>query len=538
MERINSSSYKSIIEFGTRNLEVHCTEVNDLNVFPIPDGDTGTNMVLTLKNALKAISDSSDFLPVICTDFANAIVLGARGNSGVIISQFFGGMSKYFAKSSDITVPCFIEAFEYGTDLAYSSVAHPVEGTLLTVFRDCLNALKSHQQNLSSFEETMSLICEEARVSLERTPELLPILKKAGVVDSGAAGMVYFFEGVLKYLNGETIDANASLDTAYVDYSLYNRKSTFEFGFCTEILLQLLDGKENFRPDEFKKTLKTLGGSIVISLQEDKIKIHIHTLFPERVMLLCHRYGEFLSLKIENMTIQHNQKSQKILRTAEYEDCSFSIVAVAQDRLVQKTLSDMGADIVMMSKETPSSAAFLDAFKLSNKKDIIVFPNSSNAVMSALQAANLYSDARVTVMNSTSVAVCYSFLAAIDFDESDVSKIKSAFDRALKGLSIIQISKASRDVDFDNQAITKDDFFAYHEKEILGIDSSLEALVTKVIKKIGLKKELSVISLFFGIAVSEAERERISEIIEKVSGAEVISVPTEDTVCHITLSLE
>jgi len=539
LKKIDSNQYKSILEFGTRNLEAHCTQINELNVFPIPDGDTGTNMVLTLKNGLKAISDSSSFLPVLCADFASAIVLGARGNSGVIISMFFKGISDVFAKNTEIAVSNFIKAFENGVNLAYDAVAHPVEGTILTVLKDSLDALRKSEKKLSDFEEAISLVYETSRLSLERTPELLPILKKAGVVDSGAAGLVYFFEGALKYFRGENIDVNDAVEAVYVDYSAYNRKSTFEFGFCTEILLQLLDSKEAFEYDAFKKTLKTLGGSIVLSKEEDKIKIHLHTLLPEKVMIYCHRFGEFLSVKIENMTVQHKRSAQKFLRTAYSEDCSFAVVSVAFDKLVQKTLSQMGSDVVILGKEAPSSADFLEAFQLSRKKDILVFPNSSNAVMSAQQAASLYDQGSVTVLDCTSVAACYAFLAELDFEQTDLSKIKKSFAQTIRDLLIIQISKATRDVAFDNQAINKDDFFAYHEKEIFGIDSALNALVTKVVKKIAHKKEVSVISLFFGKMVSELQREALLEELGKnFKEIEFLTIPTEDTVCHITVSLE
>ena len=540
MKKLDSKKFKSIIEYGTRNLEANCAEVNRLNVFPVPDGDTGTNMVLTLKNGLKAISGTSDLLPVLSSKFSGAIVLGARGNSGVIISQFFKGISDVFAQGSqEATLPCFISAFDKGVALAYEAVAHPVEGTVLTVLRDVRDELKKSRENLSDFEEAMALVCNIARSSLERTPELLPILKKAGVVDSGAAGMVYFFEGVLKYLNGEEITADAALDAAYVDYSSYNSKSKFELGFCTEILLQLLEAKERIQYDEFKKTLKTLGGSLVISKEGDKLKIHIHTPFPEKVMLYCHRFGEFLSLKIENMTVQHKQSERKFLRSEQSGECDIFVIAVAYDRLVQQTLSQMGADVVMFSREAPSSADYLEAFELAKKKDIVLFPNSSNAMMSALQAVSMYKDSRVEVLRSDSVAACYSFLAVMDFEQTDLEIIRDSFNSATDELSVVQIARAQRDVAFDGLTVSKGDFFAYYKKEILGTDSSLERLAVQTIRHISSKKDVCVVNLFFGKALSGTQ---IEAITQNISGAfpelEIAVIPTEDTACHITLSLE
>ena len=540
MKKLDIKQYKSIIEYGTRNLEAHCSEVNRLNVFPVPDGDTGTNMVLTLKNGLKAISEGSTSFGALCSDFSSAIVLGARGNSGVIISQFFKGMSEIISKcTQEITVECFISSFERGVELAYESVAHPVEGTVLTVLKDVKSALRKNGESLEDFETAISLICYTARKSLETTPELLPILKKAGVVDSGAAGMVYFFEGAFKYLNGEDIRANDALEASYVDYSSYNSKSKFDLGFCTEILLQLLDSSEPFVYDEFKKMLKTLGGSLVLSKEGDKLKIHIHTSHPEKVMLYCHRFGEFLSLKIENMTVQHDQKNKKFLISSGNEECEIFVIAIAYDPLVQQTLSSMGADAVMLSREAPSSEDYLEAFKLAGGKDIVLFPNSSNAVMSAKQAAGMYSGSKVAVLDSTSVAACYSFLAAMDFEESDVDAVKESFDSASEELVVVQISKATRDVEFDGQAIEKDNFFAYYKKEILGIDASLGRLALRVIKAMSVKRELAVANLFFGNALSEPQMDGIvKNISEAFCDLEVVAIPTEDTVCHITLSLE
>ncbi|MBR5134400.1 MAG: DAK2 domain-containing protein, partial [Clostridia bacterium] len=281
---IDGVGFKNMVDYAVRNLDKHRQVVNRLNVFPVPDGDTGTNMVTTIHRGLLAINESLIDLPSISQKFAHSVVFEARGNSGVIVSQFLKGMSENFYDVDTIDGERFIEALENGVQSAYAAVATPVEGTMLTVIKDATEAVKREYYPDQTVNDIISSFVEHAKVSLDNTPELLPVLKETGVVDSGGAGIVYLFEGMKKYLDGDDIEATTSVaDTTHVDYDNFNRQSRFDFGYCTELLIQLLDSKEPFDYDAFKSELAALGDSLVTSFENDKVRIHVHTTTPEVV---------------------------------------------------------------------------------------------------------------------------------------------------------------------------------------------------------------------------------------------------------------
>ena len=253
IEKITGSCYKSMIDYGINPLDKHCAKVNELNVFPVPDGDTGTNMVMTLKNGFLSIAEESQTVSAVAKDFANATVFGARGNSGVITSQFFKGISEGLKGESEADVKAFYRALNKGCEYAYAAVATPVEGTMLTVIKEATSALGAKLDVVDSIDEAVGLFVDSATRSLKNTPELLPILKKAGVVDSGGAGMVYFFEGVQRYLRGEPMEIVETVAevSETIDYSKFNINSVFDYGYCTELLLQLTSTKEPLDKDYF-----------------------------------------------------------------------------------------------------------------------------------------------------------------------------------------------------------------------------------------------------------------------------------------------
>ena len=280
---IDGQLYRTLIDYGMRNLAVNCEFLNDMNVFPVPDGDTGTNMLTTVRNGFAAVDGYEADLPDTAKKFADTVVYGARGNSGVILSQFLKGFSLMFADCGEpqADCACFIKALNSGVEYAYGAVSHPAEGTILTVAREAAQAVsvKSYDNLTELFDDFLA----QAKVTLEHTPELLPVLRSAGVVDSGGAGFICFFEGVQKYLNGEELESYKTRadKNAAVDYTVFNRSSSFDYGYCTEGLLQLLDRKEKINPDRFRKQLDSLGDSVVASFENDKVKFHVHTKAPE-----------------------------------------------------------------------------------------------------------------------------------------------------------------------------------------------------------------------------------------------------------------
>lgn len=541
METINGPVYRDMLRYGLAHLEAHRMAVNDLNVFPVPDGDTGTNMVMTLKNGFRAIEHGEGDLATLSRSFADSAVFGARGNSGVILSQFFRGLSEGFAGHGEADVVVLADAMERGCACAYRAVAKPVEGTILTVLKDVSSALREGLSTLHDIDGAVELMIASAKESLKRTPALLPILKKAGVVDSGGAGFVYFLEGVLRYLKGEPLSApieQAAEGAAdLVDYALFDRDSDFSLGYCTELLLQLTAAQFDY--NEFLTRLNTLGESVVSSLEGDKVKLHIHTPTPEAVLAYCHRFGEFLTMKVENMSVQHTGRVEKILCAPTEEDAVLAVVAVAPNQKLQRMLSEMGADAVILSEEAPSSQDFLEAFDRVTSGEILVFPNSSNSILSAMQAGSMYKGARVTVLNCRSVAQCYASLPIIDFSDEDIHATVTAIHDTIGHLKEISIAHAVKTVRYGNMTITRNDYFALSGNEILTVGASFAEVARRTLETVIPEKDWDVIILFYGKNRVEDEMGELANAAEALSGgAEVSVISTLDPVYDLVITLE
>lgn len=539
-KNIDGVCFINMVDYAVRNLSKRVNVVNQLNVFPVPDGDTGTNMVTTIHKGLKAVGESIEDLPSVAQKFARCVVFEARGNSGVIVSQFLKGIAEQLSKVETADGAMFIEALQKGVGYAYLSVATPVEGTMLTVMKDATEAVKQEYHDEQGIDDIIDSFIKHAKTSLENTPELLEVLKKSGVVDSGGAGIVYLFEGMKKYLDGENIDEMESgVQAENVDYDSFHRDSIFEYGYCTEVLLQLLNGREEFSSKEFKKNLLELGDSLVVSEENDKVRIHIHTKTPESVFALCHRYGEFLSCKIENMSVQHTEQTKRILCSDTMDSGHFSIVAVAHDAKIQKLFIDMGADIAICCEEGISTKDYIEAFEMSNAKNIFVFPNSSDAILAAMQAKKNYHKAKVTVINSRGIAECYAALPAVDFEETDVEKAADDIAEIMNGLYVVSIAKRKKDICFGDQNIFNDEYYSFSGKELMVINKSLRKTAVQTIVDTLEKHNRDVITIFYKTSIHE---ERIEAIIESAKemgiNAEFYTVPTESLPCEMTISFE
>ena len=532
-----------MIKYGLYNLEAHRATVNDLNVFPVPDGDTGTNMVLTVQNGYKAIEHATEEdLSRVALSFAGAAVFGARGNSGVILSQFFRGLAAGFEGHAEADARVLSEALDSGCAYAYKTVSKPVEGTILTVLGDIAAEVRDHVSTLRSVEEAVDLMTAAAKVSLEHTPDLLPILKKAGVVDSGGSGMVYFFEGIRKYLRGEEISSTAETadhQAEYVDYSLFSRDSDFSYGYCTELLLQLTVAESDFSPEDFSETLRGMGESMVTSFEGDKVKVHIHTPTPEQVMTYCHAFGEFLTLKIENMSVQHTGLTTKFLVSAPDEDAAMAVVAVAPNQKLQRLLSEMGADVVILSEEAPSSKDFMEAFDQVTAEKILVFPNSSNSILSAMQAGSMYKRAKVRVLNCRSVPECYVSLPVIDFTDPDIHAMAGAGHDTIIHLRKVSVAHASKSVRYGERSIVKNDYFALEGDEVLTVENNFSDVARYTLRKLVAEFEGDVMTLFYGKNRTPEEMDALTALVEELDGdIEVCVISTLDPIYDLTVIFE
>lgn len=542
LTKIDGLIYIDLIESGIKNLENHKDIVNDLNVFPVPDGDTGTNMVMTLKYGFEAIKNKVGSLNELSQLFSESIVFGARGNSGVITSQFFKGVTEVLKHEEEICAKKLVESLIKGYKFAYEAVATPVEGTMLTVLKDAIENIKHN--NCETIDEVIDLYLQAAKISLENTPELLPILKKAGVVDSGGSGIVYFFEGIKKFLDGETIAVtNSDTETNYIDLSKFNKDTKFEYGYCIEGLIQLKIDSLEFDKKQFNNDLSKLGSSIVTTLENDKVKLHIHVNELGPVMVYCQKYGEFLTIKIENMTVQNfnieeNEEVDKFLYSKEKGLSSFAIVAVATNKHTQKKLFDMGADLVILSEIAPSSQDFIEAFELVNTKDILVFPNCANSIMVASKAADLCKELNVKVINSRTISECYIALSIIDFDDN-LNKAYEVSDKTIHNAFKVGVFQSKSDRIFGNEQINKDDFFALSNEKIFSINKTLDTTILDTIKTVCNQDEFNVVTLFCGISLDEDYIEYLKEEIIKLNlYIEIAIVQTYETMYSCIMIFE
>ena len=521
--QLDGALFRDLLDYGIRNLFNHCEEVNALNVFPVPDGDTGTNMVTTLRNGYGAVRVESTLLYDIARQFSGAVVYGARGNSGVIVSQFFKGICEYICKSEgreQLNCAQITEALRLGVRFAYDSVSRPTEGTILTVVREATEYIeKSNLGEDSEISDLLRLFINRARISLENTPNLLPMLKQAGVVDSGGIGIIYVFEGMQKYINGETIEGASETSSAEViDYSRFSRDSSFEFGYCTEFLLQITDTAEPLDSDAFREKMETLGDSIVYSLEGDKVKLHIHSRTPEVILAEAHRYGEFLSLKIENMSVQHTALKSvegKVVGAHKRPDGTYAVVAVSHSESLTRLFEDMGADVVISldKSDTPCVQDFIDAYKAANNEKILVFPNNINYVLTADQARELYGEGEVVVLKSRTVADCYSALALSDFLCEDFGQVVSEASEVIENIYTVRITTAARDAVYGDVVLEEGDVIAINGVSLLGAGDDVCTVACEVISRVMDKDERDCITVFHSSDVSDELMSSIENFI-------------------------
>ncbi|MCR5808096.1 MAG: DAK2 domain-containing protein [Clostridiales bacterium] len=463
--------YARLIEGGAARLNTNRVIVNELNVFPIPDGDTGDNMYMTIDSGFSAVAGSVDEeLGTTSERIAKGMLLGARGNSGVILSRIFAGISKGFGGMASADVPAFAKAMEKGVAESYKAVQTPVEGTILTVYSDAVKYANSRIAADSDFESYFSDLLDELRASLDRTPDLLAVLKEAGVVDSGGAGFVYIAEGMKDALDGVSDGrAEAAAPKAKaVDTSSFTEDSVLEFGYCTEFLLRLQTAKVGplgeFDEKPLLDWLIKNGESVVAFRDGSVIKVHVHSMEPERILAHCHEYGEFLTMKIENMMLQHNETTvRNNYSKPQKPRKKFGIVAVAAGEGIKDTFISLGADAVVDGGQSmnPSAESFLSAFESTNADNILVFPNNSNIILTARQAAALYEKANVRVIPSRSIGECYAALSMLDVSSGDIDEIEKGSVEIMESVVTGTVSKACRNTERDGVSVKEGDYIGF-----------------------------------------------------------------------------
>ena len=531
---------------GAAHLRAHCAEVNNLNVFPVPDGDTGDNMSMTAEGGVAAIA-GADSLPIgeAAKRLADGMLLGARGNSGVILSQFFSGIAKGFEGTTRAHIKTLAAALECGAAQAYGAVMSPAEGTILTVCREGVEFAVRRVTDESTVRSVFSDLRNEMYESLKRTPELLPVLKEAGVIDSGGAGLYYIIEGMLRVLDGEAPDgadkaAGDAPAAKNISFDAFNEDSEMEYGYCTECLLRLQNKKCD--PESFDVSLVTdflgeVGNSVVCFKNGSIVKLHVHTMTPEKVLEFCRRYGEFLTVKIENMSVQHTNHTEGANEAeAEYESSLASISHIdggANDKDescrkavgtavvctgdgIAEAFRELGVDEIIDGGQTnnPSAADFIAAFRKIDADTILVFPNNKNIILAAKQAASMYDDSEVRVIESFDIGMGYVAVSAMDLlEEADADSLAAAAEEAMAGVTTGQLSTSVRDATINGVEIKEGDYIGFIGKRMVTSEAALVDAAKDLIDAVLADGDKYMLTAFCGSELSDADALEIEEYL-------------------------
>ena len=487
MRTLDGILFARMINSGAANLKAHAKEINDLNVFPIPDGDTGDNMLLTMMGGVHHDTSTCESLCEMANRVSSGMLLSARGNSGVILSQFFEGIKNGFSGLHTAHTKEIGEAFRQGVKQAYGSVMTPTEGTILTVVREATEY--ACEQNTDTPEAFLNAFIDEAKRSLARTPELLPVLKKAGVVDSGAAGLIYIVDGMMRAVIGEDIAGLSEISekAQELDLDAFDENSVLEFGYCTELLVRLQNAKTDISTFDVKVIadyLQTIGDSIVTVRNSSIVKLHVHTRQPQKVLDFCQQYGEFLKVKIENMSLQHNNiVTEEKENAPQKERKKYGVIAVASGEGLKQTFIDRGADVIVDGGQcmNPSAEDFITAFDEVNADVIFVFPNNGNIVLTAEQAAHLYEKSDVRVIESTTIGAGYASLAMLDTNSGDNDAIVEDLRMAMEGVVTAEISHCIRDAKMGDTEVHTGDYIGFVGKELLAANPNRLVTVCETI---------------------------------------------------------
>ncbi|AAU40700.1 DAK2 domain-containing protein [Bacillus licheniformis] len=530
IRNLDGKAFADMILYGAHHLSQNANVVDALNVFPVPDGDTGTNMNLSMTSGAKEVEqiDTAN-IGKVAQSLSRGLLMGARGNLGVILSQLFRGFGKSIEQKSEINAKEFAAAFQAGVDTAYKAVMKPVEGTILTVAKDAAKKAVLAAQTETNIIKVMEAVVNEAEASLERTPELLPVLKEVGVVDSGGKGLLYVYEGFLASLKGEKLSDKAaalpSLDDLVSAEHHKNAQShmnteDIEFGYCTEFMVKLDSGKRNFNEVAFRQDLSRFGDSLLVVSDENIAKVHIHAEYPGEVMTYAQKYGSLINMKIENMREQHSAiLSQNKQETAPAEKAPadkqpYGIVTVAMGEGIAELFESIGATKVIEGGQTmnPSTEDIVQAIKDANADTVVILPNNSNIVMAANQAADVAGQHVIVIPTKTvpqGMAALLAFNPALSADENEAAML-GAIGEVKSG----QITYAVRDTNIDGIDIKKGDFMGILNGKIVETASDQLTAAKKLIAGM-IDEDSEIVTVIKGEDAPEEEAEELAAYISE-----------------------
>lgn len=510
-KRINGQHFETMVRAGLANLRQWENDVNGLNVFPVADGDTGTNMCLTLENGIKYAESQND-LGGYLKMLSQGMLFGARGNSGVILSQFFKGMHQELARCGIVNARELRDALMRGYRAAYTSMVQPVEGTILTVVREGVERIRAQIDRNTTLEHILTLYIAEMKQSLARTPELLPVLKEAGVVDSGGMGFILIVEGMLKGLCGEAIPVKTAVPVVEepvskpVSLDHFNENSVFEKGYCMEFILQLMCGGDyvqRFRVSSFVEDLKMYGDSIAVVQEERRVKVHIHTKKPAKIITLAQEYGEFLTFKLDNMQLQHNEQMSKMAVGKKRK--KLAVIAVANGEGLKTLFEELGCDCVIDGGSTMNTSAqeFIDAFAQVNAETVLVLPNHKNTILAAEQAVALFRNENIQILPTRSFAEGYYALAMDVADSEDTDYRIAQMRTGFQNIATLAATTASRDFSYHEISCRAGEEIALVNGELVCVSDHWLSTIVEGLRKVDRIEEKESCVIFRGCDVEE-----------------------------------
>ena len=525
MEKINGLILAEMIDLGSKNLAKNAEKINALNVFPVPDGDTGTNMNLSMSSGAKeTAANVVENIGELGKSFSKGLLMGARGNSGVILSQLFRGMSQHIADKKEVNAKEFAEAIQNGVSIAYKAIIKPVEGTILTVAREAAEAGVKAAENTTSVVEVMEAIYAESQASLKRTPELLPILKEVGVVDSGGQGLVCVYQGFVAALKGEKIEGLEAVETNVVDMQFeddhdmdFMSPEDIVHGFCTEFTVRLDKEKKEFNEDKFREDMSKFGDSLLVISDSEYVKIHVHTETPGDVFNYGQQYGELIKIKSDNMREQHREvlrKQEAKQATAPKELKEQAMISISMGAGLSKVLTSMGVDYIVEGGQTmnPSTEDIMKAIKEVNAKNIFIFPNNKNIQLAAKQAAELAEENVFVVESKTApqglaAVMVYNPQATAEENFANMQEVLST-------VSTLEVTHAVRDTNIEGVEIKKDEFMGIRNGKIVVSNLSLNTVLEELLEK-SLNEDSEIVTLYLGEESTEEYTDFLEQLIEE-----------------------
>lgn len=520
LEQIDAQSLKSAFITGAKSLEAKKEWINELNVFPVPDGDTGTNMTMTIMSAAKSLAaEESDDIATLCKAIAQGSLRGARGNSGVILSQLFRGAAKILKEAAVIDVFEIALAFDNASETAYKAVMKPKEGTILTVARAMgEKALEIHDEydDIISFLEAVLAYGDE---TLQKTPEMLPVLKKAGVVDSGGQGLMVILHGILEGLKGNVIElGDVVLSTKSSSANGAAREdidtADIKFGYCTEFIVNLNKEFTDKDEEEFKEFLTSIGDSLVCVADDEVVKIHVHTNDPGLAIQRGLSFGELTNLKIDNMREEHRERVIKgvdQILESQNQKKKMGVISVSAGSGLTSIFKDIGVDVVVEGGQTmnPSTEDILNAVESLNAETIYILPNNKNIILAAEQASKIVENKKVVVIPTKTIPQGITAMISLSEERSAEENVENAIEE-IANVKTAQITYAVRNTTIDDVEIHENDVMALGDNGIIGVDKSIDSAVEKALDSM-IDDTSELVCLYYGDEVNEDDATRLCD---------------------------